>query len=502
MKKIFNYLMLSCIILAATLFVPKGAKAMNYDIEFNQIEYNDEFNSRKILNKYDYNLLNNIQIDSVLSVNASPTNPLVTNLKPITTTNTVLKAGSQSLEGYTYYIRSFYVTNTSNENYLTIVNSSATTFSSGSSFTSYTLTSGSSYTYSIFFKTISDRNRFIQDIDMQYENDTYFYYGSINQTRTYVQNNYNALWLYNGITGKTSGTITSNTQTVYSCPSSYDFNFYTSIYSQSYLDIRQLTNFYYSTNTCYLEQPIAIGSTYNYNFSALPDSDKQTIWNDLITTEQVEDKHYIYSYNFSDLLTDKSNIQIMFNIRLNFKDYTVFKFNTLWLNMEGTDSAKFTIDEIYYYNNNNEVSFNINQQYNGIANLQTLVVTNTKNEFPNFEGGSFNIINFITPNFTGMNFNLNFNVAYFTSGYVGQIISPEYKYRDCEWYEFMCHIGNGVAYITFNVPVLENFYSLFNYFKIMLSQTIDLFIEYKEITFFGSIVIAGIALHFIKRSVE
>ena len=100
------------------------------------------------------------------------------------------------------------------------------------------------------------------------------------------------------------------------------------------------------------------------------------------------------------------------------------------------------------------------------------------------------------------NFNLNFNVAYFTSGYVEQIISPEYEYRDCEWYEFMCHIGNGVAYVTFNVPVLENFYSLFNNFKIMLSQTIDLFIEYKEITFFGSIVIAGIALHFIKRSVE
>ena len=71
---------------------------------------------------------------------------------------------------------------------------------------------------------------------------------------------------------------------------------------------------------------------------------------------------------------------------------------------------------------------------------------------------------------------MNFNVAYFTSGYVEQIISPEYKYRDCEWYEFMCHIGNGVAYITFNVPVLENFYSLFNNFKIMLRYLYKIFI--------------------------
>lgn len=517
MKKIINYGFIFCLSVAVFFGFasPKSSKAAivqpeyNNTVDYSKTDYTNSISDYSLFNNYDYSYLDTIDV----GVHLKSSNVISTNLTPDSTTGYVsycfgnlcysedvyILAGSiyQSTAGGTTRIYTNYDDSGSIKtlNYSTSTCNSAT-YVNNTIYVSYR-------TNYFVFNSIEDANRMKSIFELGYneEDNSILSSGSdLASAIEQLERIFNTKLLYNNNTGlnNSSSTLTSTctTNSVYSCGNvTTTYNVY--LYGIDLGNITLSKNAIYDDiqNKCILT---SIGTSiengyyqsYILNFKNLPQHQKKAIWGKLIQQNQTDEfTQKTFTLNGSNSLIN-GGLDIDLYLQLNFKGNINYQYNNLYIKFDSNTSN--TLEYIYYGVFDLNVNYSTNNTYANYLLNETSVI---QSEF-------MTLLSTLQPNGSVSYYlDYNFNLALISDVVIDQILST-FEYDDCRWYQFMCHLKNGFNKLLLDMPILSDFNTIFDSIVSMAKATFDLFEEYKEITFLGTICVVGLLFHFIKRSTE
>lgn len=518
-KKIYNYLFIVSLTIACCLGFSNSSKAAivppsaSTNVDYSRIDYNDTISEYSLFNSFDYSYLDKINVD----IHLTSSNLIETNIEPTATQVTTYSGNcfgnlcyQQQVKllivsmyyvysGGTYRIYYFSANDTSAKS----LNYSTTTCNTVTYVNNTVSTSNRSlyiaYTNNTYYQQA------VNTLYTAYENSEDLMLGSGNSLSTAITNlesSWGGKLLYNTNTGLTNATTTktstckSSSSTEYSCNSSLKETYYINLYDKRLGSFLINKGSIYSNNKCYIA---SIGTnidngyyySYEFNFNNLTNIEKKEIWYKLTQINETSNDN-LNTLEINRISTNGkvvSGIDINFRLELIFKTVVNYEYNNAYFKFNTNSSATLTnfyygiFDLILSWSNNNTYTVALLNEKSTINSNNLILISNI-----DLESGP--II-----------FDYNFNIALITDVLIDQILSY-YDYRDCKWYQFMCHVDNFFTKAIYDIPILSSFYRLFENMYITIGNYINLFIEYKEITFIGSVIILSLVYHMIKKFTE
>lgn len=517
MKKIINYGFIFCLSVAVFFgfATPKSSKATivqpeyNNNVDYSKTDYTQSISDYSLFNNYDYSYLNTIDVgihlksSNVISTNLTPTQATIYTENCfgnlcysqdvyIAYTNVYFGIQGTTTTIYAYQYGSF------NSKTLTYSNETCNT----TTYVNRTIGTSQAIVYFVFTNQNNLLNfKSVFDLAYDRQEDSVIATGStIANARNQLQSIFNCKILYVDNTGldniSTQKVSTCNTGGSYSCnnvSTQFDLFFY-GIYvgnitlskNAIYDDIQNictLTSIGTSISNGYYNQ-------YNIDFKNLSQNTKKNIWQTLTQQNQTntftEKTFNIQSSN--SLIRGGLNIDLY--LQLNFKGNINYQYNNLYIKFDS--NTLNTLEYIYYGIFDLNLNYSTNNTYaNYLLNESSVIQSEFMTLLSTLQtNGSINYY-----------LDYNFNLALISDVVIDQILST-FDYDDCRWYQFMCHLKNGFNKLLLDMPILSDFNTIFDSIVSMAKATFDLFEEYKEITFLGTICIVGLLFHFIKRSTE
>lgn len=519
-KKIYNYLFIFCLTIAICLgFKVSNSKAaitppsVTNNVDYSREDYNSNISEYSLFNSFDYSYLDQINVD----IHLTSSNLITTDIEPTATQVTTYSGNCFGNLCYnkTVYLIDIYLYYTyTGGTYRIYQNSnnepSGRTLSySSSQCNTVTYYNNSLATYSKNFKIVFEDfnyyNQALVTFNDNYENEFDMLLSAsstLNDSIFGVFNNYKGKILTNYYTGLTNSstsktsTCNSSQSTQYTCNSSLNENYIFHFYTTQLGTINLNSGLIYQNGKCLVS---SIGSnvdngyykSYEIDYNNYDLSLKQNIWNKLTQINSTS------TFNVNTLTITKyssnghviSGLDINFRLELIFKSSINYEYNNAYFKFNTNSTA--TLNNFYY----GIFDLNLNYSFNDTYTVALL------NESSTINSNNLILISNIDMIAGPITFDYNFNISYITDVLIDQI-GFNSNLNDCRWYQFMCHVENFFTKTIYSIPILSDFYSIFNSLIGTISTVIDLVIEYKELQFIGTVLILSLCYHFIKRSVE